>query len=268
MLISDKEILIMLEILRNKGIKKVLYTVIRTVLIIAITYALLSGGGPLVRSREWIDFDTQTRIFLMLNGLIIKAFDLKDLYNDLGIYITDEKYIVSPNNETAADYETDQINRLKQYLDERDIDLVYVNLPTKYTDDNMFFENFGKASYSNRNADLFLQRISSSGIKSLDLRDNIVSENMNVEEMFFRTDHHWTPQTALWAAGKIASFLNERAGYNFDMDLYDPSKYIAKTWHDCWTGEQGRKMSSLYIGRDDFTAVVPNFPTSFDFSNE
>ena len=59
------------------------------------------------------------------------------------------------------------------------------------------------------------------GINYIDLRDNIRLEGKNSFDMFFRTDHHWTPDSGKWAAQAIAEKLNEDYDYDIDVTLYD-----------------------------------------------
>ncbi|MBQ8903574.1 MAG: hypothetical protein IJY73_04680, partial [Oscillospiraceae bacterium] len=154
------------------------------------------------------------------------------------------------------------------YLDEKGINLIYINQPAKYLDDSMFIESFGKLSYSNRNADLFLKRIREAGINTVDLRDELLNDGLNINEMFYRTDHHWTMKTGLWAAEKMAKSLNTYAGYNIDLSIYDAEKYNISKQENCWLGEQGMKLSGTYIGFDDYIHITPDFPTSFHFKKD
>ena len=203
--------------------------------------------------------------FVDLNGTMAKLLHMQGHYSSMGMYVTDDNYIVSASAKTSTDYEYDQIMTLKSFLDEQGINLLYVNQPTKYVDDSLFSSSFGIESYSNRNTDLFLQRISEAGISTLDLREKMKEDGMDVKDMFYRTDHHWTTASGLWAAQKMAEGLNTYCGYSIDLSLYDPQNYVFKTWENCWLGEQGRKVAVTYIGLDDYTEIKPDFPTRYEF---
>lgn len=201
-----------------------------------------------------------------LNSYLAKMLNMQGFYSDIGIYVTNDKYIVSAYPYTTTDYEVEQMVSLKQFLDENDINLLYVNEPIKYVDDSLLEEQFGVETYSNRNMDVFLDRLKKAGIQTLDLRNNIEAENLNVKEMFYRTDHHWTVAAGFWATGKIVEAMNEYCGYHIDMNIYDISNYEVITWENCWLGEQGRKVGKTYVGLDDFTKIVPKFSTDLTFS--
>ena len=128
--------------------------------------------------KEYADTLWQRQKLLDLHGAAAKILHMQGYYSDLGIYVTDDGRIVSPYAQTSTDYEYGQLLSLKQELDQKGVRLIYVNEPTKYTDDHFFAEQFGVESYSNRNADLFLQRIRKAGIPVVDLREALAEEGM------------------------------------------------------------------------------------------
>lgn len=203
--------------------------------------------------------------FINLAGVVEDKLNMDALYNNKGIYVDKDKYIMSGAAKTSTDYEIEQMVALKEYLDEKKIDLLYVNALTKYVDDSIFAENFGVESYCNRNADKFLSRLQENNIDYIDLR-TYLEEGIDIKDMFYRTDHHWTTTSGLWACGVIADTLNERYNYSIDTSLFDKSNYMMKKMENCWLGEQGFMMSETYTGLDDFTWIRPNFETDIILS--
>lgn len=202
-----------------------------------------------------------------LNGRLAKLLNIRGFYSDMGLYVTSDNYIVSASDYTTTDYEFTQTAIFRDFLQENEINFLYVNKPTKYIDDALFEREFGLKTYSNQNMDTYLERLASIDVPYLDLRDNIKKENINVMDLFYRTDHHWTVPAGLWATRIIANELNERFGYQIDLSVYDESNFEFKTWKNCWLGEQGRKISKAYVGLDDFTLVTPSFDTRFYFKD-
>ena len=200
-----------------------------------------------------------------LNGTITKAFNIRDYYSSRGIFIADDNYLISSSNYTSTDYEYDQIISFKNFLDENNIKLLYVNKPIKYDNDDLFNEEFMIESYTNRNADRFIKRIEDAGIECLDLRDIISSENKNISDLFYRTDHHWTTYAGLWAAENISNKLNSSFDYDIDLTKFDYSEYQNTTWNNCWLGEQGKVIGKTYVGLDDYSELKPKFETDYTF---
>ena len=200
-----------------------------------------------------------------INGSMAKLLNMNGLYADMGMYITDDLHIVSAASYTSTDYEYEQTVSFSEFLKENNINLLYVNEPTKYIDDSLFSNNFGIESYSNRNMDRFIERIRSAGITAIDLRENIKEEGLDISDIFYRTDHHWTAESGLWASRIIADGLSKYCGYSIDTSIYDKSYYTFNEWKECWLGEQGQKVSIVYVGLDDFTLIRPDFPTDYTF---
>ena len=200
-----------------------------------------------------------------LNGAMARNLGMQGFYGNMGMYVTDDNYIVSGYPYTTTDYEYEQTLAFRDFLEANGVNLLYVNEPTKYLDDNLFSAEFGVETYGNRNIDLFLSRIRDAGLNTIDLRDSIVDENINIEDLFYRTDHHWTTPAGLWATKIIAQGLNDTCGYDIDTSILDEGNFDYTEWHDCWLGEQGRKVAESYVGLDDYTEVKPKFETSYVF---
>ncbi len=216
-------------------------------------------------STEYMDSFWQKRHFIDLNGWMAKRLRIQGYFSDEGIYITDSGYILSPAEKTSTDYEFEETMKFYTYLKQKGINLVYVNEPTKCLDDRIFSRLFGIDSFSNQNADLFLSRITKAGIPVLDLRHELVRDGMEIRNMFYRADHHWTTRSGLWATRKIAEKLNSCCGYTIDTSVYDERNYSFKEWSKSWLGEQGRKIGASYTGLDDYVEIKPKFNTSFTF---
>jgi hypothetical protein len=121
-----------------------------------------------------------------------------------GILVTDTGYTVGVYGSATTDYEYNETVMLRDYLDSKGIQLLYVNEPLKYLDDGEMLEQFGLESFGNQNADKYLERIGQAGICYLDLRENIVEENMDTWDFYYAdTDvydsgsWHYSPQKKL-----------------------------------------------------------------------
>lgn len=76
-----------------------------------------------------------------LNGSLMRIAGVRDYYNpEYGINVTTNDYVISHVDWTSTDYEISQMVKLKEYLDDRNIRLLYVNEPAKYIDDEYIQE--------------------------------------------------------------------------------------------------------------------------------
>ena len=205
--------------------------------------------------------------FINMNGRMAKLLNMRGYYSDKGVYLNNEGYIVSAYPYTTTDYEYYEILAFKEFLDTNGVSLLYVNEPIKYLDDAEFTNEFGIESFSNRNADLLLNRLRDAGINAIDIREDISGEGKDIHDLFYRTDHHWTVPSGLWATQIIAKGLNESCGYDINLSIYDPQNYSFTTFENRWLGEQGNLLAETYVGLDDFTEIKPTFTTDYTFKD-
>lgn len=200
-----------------------------------------------------------------VNGSIAKRLGMREIYKNSGGVVLNNGYVAGIYDYTSTDYEIEQIKGLKKFLDKRDIDLLYVNEPTKYFDDEYIEKDLGVKTYINDNTDRFLKRLEEAGINYIDLREYFTEQD--TFEYFYKTDHHWTAPAGKLGAEIIAKELNDKYDFNIDMNLYDNKNFTFQKYDNAWLGEQGRKLGASYVGMDHYTSVLPNYPTSFTIIN-
>lgn len=123
-------------------------------------------------------------------------------------------------------------------------------LPTGYTDT------------TNDTADAFLTLLEQAGVPYLDLREEMHREGISAAEAYYTTDHHWLPQTGLWAYGKILEKLYHMGAIDPVDSLYtDPDNYTFETYENTFLGSSGKRTGIYYAGLDDSIYIHPNFET-------
>lgn len=154
---------------------------------------------------------------------------------------------------------------LKESIKDKDCKLVYVMPPDKYIKGHTTFATGLPYHMANETADQFLNELEAEGVDYIDLRDYLPDSGLNMSEVFFKTDHHWTIETAFWATNTFFGQLQERYGEEIANEAYyeDLSNYNQVVYENCFLGSMGRKSGRLYTEVDDFTLIYPKFPTSF-----
>lgn len=137
--------------------------------------------------------------------------------------------------------------------------LLFVQAPyktNKYGD----AEVNGWLDFANANADELLTGLAASGIKTFDLRAALGAGLTDEEyhQLFFRTDHHWTPRTALKAAGLLGKEL-AAMGIAVDGSHFSPADYTVELRPQSFLGSQGRKVTLAHTAADDFEIYHPKF---------
>jgi len=111
-----------------------------------------------------------------------------------------------------------------------------------------------------------LEEIIAKGVETIDLREEILAEKLEYSSLFFRTDHHWTSETAFWAYTKIIAYMNNNYQFGIDERYLDIENYTIKTYEDWFLGSQGKRTGIYYAGVDDISLIYPKFHTQMSLS--
>jgi uncharacterized protein Usg len=153
------------------------------------------------------------------------------------------------------------VGSLKRFLDTQAIPLLYVQTPYKVAPEDEVLGQF--LDFSNRNVDAFLQELVTQDVPYIDLREELKKEHIEHHQLFFKTDHHWKAEAALWATNKIARWLNKQLDFGIDTSLFDATKYTAHIYPKLFLGSIGRKVTLAQAQQEDFTLLIPSFDTQF-----
>lgn len=152
-------------------------------------------------------------------------------------------------------------NRLiefNEYLKNLNIDFLYVQTPYKISSTQKVSSIY--RDYSNENLDNLLKTIKDK-VDSIDLRENIKNNHLNHLKLFYKTDHHWLPETGLWATGEISKYLNEHYDMNLVTENVKFENYKIKKFEKMYLGSDGRYVTLKNAQPEDFSLVTPNFDT-------
>ena len=199
---------------------------------------------------------------LSYKGTLIDLYSLWYRATDTREMVKDDATVVRLDNDflafqpQIADGETlaemaDACTRLKGITDRLDIPLLYVMAPNK-----MSLSEGGDNPVAD-NLDDFAALLAARNVPVLDLRNSMATQGLTMENAYFHTDHHWLPETGLWAAGEIAGALG------LDTALLETDNYTFTTYEDLFLGSEGKKVGRYFtpLGLDDFSMITPNFDT-------
>ena len=118
--------------------------------------------------------------------------------------------------------------------------------------------------YSNANTDELLQGLREHNIDVYDLRSDLHEAvgDAGWHQAFFRTDHHWKPSTALWAARRVAEKLANDYGVDVNFAHLAPEDYEVVRYEKYFLGSQGKKVTLAHTEPDDFDVYYPKFSTN------
>lgn len=210
----------------------------------------------------------QKYTWINANGLFQKLIGKRIVENtEKDVYRASNGMIVGANDyldsATIQNY-ADKVALLAKNANQ-DCEFLFVELPYKEKSGDKITPD-GVENYANINADNLLSAIQANGIKTLDIREEIDKAGLDHYSLFFNTDHHWKPSTALWAAGVLNKHFKDELGWKYDPYYYDIKNYKVKTYKDWFLGAQGKRIGDWYSGVDDFDLITPKFDTSYSFT--
>lgn len=155
--------------------------------------------------------------------------------------------------EINVDELSKSIIRFSRFLKNENIPFLYVQAPYKICKYDTNFS--GIFDFSNQNADAVLENLKLNNVDILDLRDVIHAQNKNHYDLFFRTDHHWKPETGFWATNEIIKKIN--SDYNLKLNLLKEEDFSFKCFNKTLLGSYGKKITKAKTEPDDFTLIIP-----------
>lgn len=155
----------------------------------------------------------------------------------------------------------------KEGLENKNTKFIYLMTPDKYIRGYSELPKGIPYSYANETADNFIKLLNEKNVDTIDLRENLMESGIPLDELFFKTDHHWKTETVFWEFGQLVSKLNK----NYNMKL-DPNEFYTNKenynfikYRNSYVGSMGRKAGAYYDGVDDFTLIYPKFKTSYEY---
>ena len=153
-----------------------------------------------------------------------------------------------------------QVEKLNRYCEGKEISFLFVQLPYKNYDNIKELQNYGDDS-TEEDFDWFVEKVKTKGISCLDLRED------EKTKQYYRTDHHWTVEASFYAAKDIADRMTGLIGQVIDMEVYEGEKYETEIYKEAFLGSYGIKVGKYYAGEDDFSLLIPNFPTRLKYEH-
>lgn len=172
-----------------------------------------------------------------------------------------------PGDKDFSEY-TNNLRKITDACMAKDITQIYVQAPFKilpaYAKKQL---PTGFTTKANSNADMFISQMKDMNVYVYDLR-TVLENNTEIpaDELFYKTDHHWTVPTAFYAAGEFVKCLSENFDYCSEEDiklLTDKNNFNFITMENCYLGSWGRRTGVLYAGVEDFTYITPIFDTDY-----
>ena len=218
------------------------------------------------------EFDGRTSEYFAFHDISINTYGgIQKLVNRSLIDDTDKSsQVLKLNNGylTFKENGNTDLSSLQQYLtklkktcDSTGSRLMYVNKTSKTSSSPEVLPLFYPYVYSS-NFNEIKPKIKKQDISVLDIEEKIIDDSIDKYSLFFRTDHHWTPQAGVWVSENICEEINDSYGWGLDTEIFNIDNYDIKTYANAFLGSQGKRVGALFDGVDDFYIVKPKFDTN------
>ena len=181
-----------------------------------------------------------------------------------GVVKLNDDYLVTYKPYYDTEEHSEALISFNEYCHNQGIDMMYVLVPAKictYQDD----DKCGSVDFTNKNADELISHLNMAGVDFLDLREVLHEEGLNHHKMFYKTDHHWTTTTGIWASQKVLNYCNEHYDLGANTDKMTIDHFELETYPNSFLGSEGKKVTEARTEKDDFSLVFPKFDVKLHY---
>lgn len=111
-----------------------------------------------------------------------------------------------------------------------------------------------------------INALNEAGVNTIDMDAWYEENDWDMDDVYFKTDHHWLPSAALAAADVTMDFLSEKGLAEYEEEFMDADNYTITTLKDWFLGSRGKRVGTYYAGVDDIDIYFPNFETNYSYS--
>lgn len=162
-------------------------------------------------------------------------------------------------------YYADNVTQFNKYLATKNIPYLYIQAPNKLSPEEKNLPKYIN-NILNHIASEFLQYLETNSVANFDIRKSFISNGIDFADKFFKTDVHWTPETAFEITPTLCELINIITNIEFDNSFFDINNYNTKTHKRMFQGEYALLSGSvIFSDLSDFTIILPKFDTNFSF---
>ena len=189
-------------------------------------------------------------------------------------YVRDKNGFLSLGNFWNVVYDIDEkelavnLEQFYERLQEDDIDMIFLSFPQKVSEE--WTDGYSGIPYDDYSYEMnqFMIQVRKYRIPNIDMQKVLENSEMDYDELFYKTDHHWTSTAAFLGFSALVDKLEEMdivldpTGYYRELDNYEIAHY-----ENMMFGSSGRSTGLIYAGgKEDFDLIYINDNTEYEFS--
>ncbi len=158
-----------------------------------------------------------------------------------------------------------RLKRLQEKVEDEDTKLVVMLYAEEYNEAwTDAYYGIPYADYGDFNDDL-TRYLRYYGVEYIDFQQIYKEKGYKAEDIFYKTDHHWTTQRAFEGFQILTKHLNKEHGAGLSTYYLDKDNYNYEFYKQSFLGSQGRDAGVSFSGMDDYTLIVPKFHTDYEY---
>lgn len=161
---------------------------------------------------------------------IINEHNNRDLFfmndtNYLGYYIKSDGNIITTFYAKQRYEEiSDTMIDFSNYLENKNIDFLYLENPTKNYIEKETLDKFNLPYYENGYNKIY-KKFNDSGVDYIDTNKVINDFNNKYEDKYYKGDFHWTTETSKNFSNYLCNYLNDKYKYNLDANILNDNNF-------------------------------------------
>ena len=236
-------------IIANKRVVKIIYTNYKNN---NVEYAVDNAEGTL---QESIVGKT---VFFVLNGLMTASLGINSLNT---IQKLSNGWLANEEpHECDVETVVEDIRDLSTFLKNNHIEYICMPVGGK----NAFYDVKFKQGHAIDEKDTYqslIQGLSENKVNYLDMNTWYQNNGWKMEDVYFKTDHHWRPEAAWQATKCLIENLYQCGIIQNNTSIYEKNKWNFEVYRDWFLGSEGKRTGTKYAGTDDLCYVYPKFDT-------
>ncbi len=173
----------------------------------------------------------------------------------------DSEYICGVIDDIDISQNALKLVEFGKYVENKGINFLYFHTPYKSASNEIYKD------YSKEKENELINKLKESDIDYIRFNDYMPESRDEYAKMFYKTDHHWLPQTGIYANRVLCDYLNKNYGYNIDTSVFNLNNYRAETTDELFLGSWGRKVTEVYAKPETFEIYYPKYTLDLDVYN-
>lgn len=186
----------------------------------------------------------------LLGKKIINGVAIDDKYNLHLLSYSEEKF-----SKKKAEKSLKYTKKILDYSKQHGAEILYVEHPEKFDNKKSILPYKLNQAYWKMD-EYNIKELKKDNYPILDLRDDKYKANK-----FFKTDHHWTIESAFNATSAILKYLDGKMQLKNIDKTTNIDNYNVQNYPNSYLGSSGVRTGKFVVGKDDIIKVEPKFNT-------